>query len=255
MIRSRPPLLRPPLAVKYEEIEADVPSLPKLRRCASNVYSVEIIKKMELAVLIELDWDLASVASARFLEAVLALTGGGTFPHDDVGDRQWTTACAAQLRKLAGYLHSICLQDAQISAKVPASQLAAAIVATARVQLHLPGVARGAQGRHGVRVRRPRPGDERHPAPVQGRAAAAGAHRGDRRGAGDGPVRRRRGGARWDDDDGAYGEEEEEGAPPRADRRKRRLGGRASSSRRRPRGRSTPGTSSTTWRRRRARRW
>ena len=56
---------------------------------------------MELAVLIELDWDLASVATAHFLEAVLALTGGGTFPHDDVGDRQWTTACAAQLRKLA----------------------------------------------------------------------------------------------------------------------------------------------------------
>ena len=39
----------PPAAVKFEEIENDVPSLPKLRKCASNVYSVEIIKKMELA--------------------------------------------------------------------------------------------------------------------------------------------------------------------------------------------------------------
>uniref|UniRef100_A0A7S0IGK4 Cyclin-like domain-containing protein n=1 Tax=Micromonas pusilla TaxID=38833 RepID=A0A7S0IGK4_MICPS len=37
------------VAVKYEEVEQDVPSLPKLRKCASNVYSCEIIKKMELA--------------------------------------------------------------------------------------------------------------------------------------------------------------------------------------------------------------
>ena len=43
------PRLRPATAVKYEEVEQDVPSLPKLRRCASNVYSVEIIRKMELA--------------------------------------------------------------------------------------------------------------------------------------------------------------------------------------------------------------
>lgn len=35
--------------VKYEEVEQNVPSLPRLRKCASNVYSVEIIKKMELA--------------------------------------------------------------------------------------------------------------------------------------------------------------------------------------------------------------
>ena len=43
------PRLRPATAVKYEEVEQDVPSLPKLRKCASNVYSCEIIKKMELA--------------------------------------------------------------------------------------------------------------------------------------------------------------------------------------------------------------
>ena len=177
----------PPVAVKYEEVEQDVPSLPKLRRCASNVYSVEIIRKMELAgashaanprarapirrrthghytasaprasffpssavdvlprtlplvaspVLIELDWDLAAVVPAHFLEAILALTGGGTFPHDDVGDRPWTSDCSAQLRKLAGYLHSICLQDSHVATRVPASQLAAAIVATARLQLNI----------------------------------------------------------------------------------------------------------------------
>jgi len=121
--------------VKYEEVERDVPSLSKLRKCASNVYSVDIIRKMELAVLIELDWELARVCSAHFLESVLALTGGGTFPHDDVGDRQWTSACCVQLRKLAGYLHSICLQDGHVGARVSASQLAAAIVATARLQL------------------------------------------------------------------------------------------------------------------------
>ena len=111
--------------------------MSKLRKCASNVYSVDIIRKMELAVLIELDWELSRVCSAHFLEAVLALTGGGTFPHDDIGDRQWTSACCAQLRKLCGFLHSICLQDGHIGARhgdAP-SRLAAAIVATARLQL------------------------------------------------------------------------------------------------------------------------
>ena len=56
------------VTVKYEEVEQDVPSLSKLRKCASNVYSVDIIRKMELAVLIELD---ERRCSAHFLEAVL----------------------------------------------------------------------------------------------------------------------------------------------------------------------------------------
>lgn len=123
------------VAVKYEEVEQDVPSLSKLRKCASDVYSVDIIRKMELAVLIELNWELAHVVSAHFLEATLALTGGGTFPHDDVGDRQWTKECAVQLRKLAGYLHSIVLQDGHVATRHSASTLGAAIVATARLQL------------------------------------------------------------------------------------------------------------------------
>jgi len=182
------PRLRPATAVKYEEVEQDVPSLPKLRKCASNVYSCEIIKKMELAgacdlpptrrsprapnriarfkqsnllrhrrrrrvrstdrdppkpeprhsaVLIELEWDLATVVSAHFLESVFAVTDGGTFPHDDVGDRHWTHQCAAQLQKLCCYLHSICLQDAHLAATATASKLAAAIIATGRLQLNI----------------------------------------------------------------------------------------------------------------------
>ena len=46
---TNPPPSPSPPSVKYEEVEQDVPSLPKLRKCASNVYSCEIIKKMELA--------------------------------------------------------------------------------------------------------------------------------------------------------------------------------------------------------------
>lgn len=77
------------------------------------------------------------VVPAHFLEAVLAVTGGGTFPHDDVGDRPWTSSCTSQLRKLACYLHSICLQDANIPMRMLPSQLAAAIIATARLQLNI----------------------------------------------------------------------------------------------------------------------
>lgn len=123
--------------MKYEEVEQNVPSLSKLRSCASNVYSVEIIKKMELAVLIELDWELAMVVPAHFLEAVLAVTGGGTFPHDDVCDPPWTPACTADVRKLACYLHSVCLQDADVATHVLPSLLAAAIIAAARLQLKI----------------------------------------------------------------------------------------------------------------------
>ncbi len=89
-------------------------------------------------MLIELEWDLAMVVSAHFLEAVFAVTDGGTFPYDDVGDRHWTPACAAQLQKLCCYLHSICLQDAHLAASAgSASQLAAAIIATGRLQLNI----------------------------------------------------------------------------------------------------------------------
>ena len=89
------------------------------------------------AVLIELEWDLATVVSAHFLESVFAVTDGGTFPHDDVGDRSWTHQCAAQLQKLCCYLHSICLQDAHLAATATASKLAAAIIATGRLQLNI----------------------------------------------------------------------------------------------------------------------
>ena len=89
-------------------------------------------------MLIELEWDLAMVVSAHFLEAVFAVTDGGTFPYDDVGDRHWTPACVAQLQKLCCYLHSICLQDAHLAASAgSASQLAAAIIATGRLQLNI----------------------------------------------------------------------------------------------------------------------
>tara|TARA_B100000405_G_scaffold300658_1_gene260690 strand:+ start:1896 stop:2513 length:618 start_codon:yes stop_codon:yes gene_type:complete len=88
-------------------------------------------------VLIELEWDLATVVSAHFLESVFAVTDGGTFPHDDVGDRHWTHQCAAQLQKLCCYLHSICLQDAHLAATATASKLAAAIIATGRLQLNI----------------------------------------------------------------------------------------------------------------------
>jgi len=123
------------VAVKYEEVEENVPSLPRLRKCASNVYSVDIIKKMELAVLVELEWDLSVIVPAHFLEAFMAITGGGTTPHDDVGDRRWTPAYLHQLRKLVCYLHSLCLQDAHISSRTSASMLAAGILGAARVQL------------------------------------------------------------------------------------------------------------------------
>ena len=46
------------IAVKYEEIEERVPTKAKLHNSTSNMYSPDIIQKMELAVLIELKWEL-----------------------------------------------------------------------------------------------------------------------------------------------------------------------------------------------------
>ena len=61
------------IAVKYEEIEERVPTMAKLRAWTSNMYSPDIIQKMELAVLIELKWELGILTPAHFLESFLTM--------------------------------------------------------------------------------------------------------------------------------------------------------------------------------------
>ena len=62
------------VAAKCEETEELVPSLSKLRYFGSNIYSVDIIRKMELAVCVELKWSMGVVRPSHFIEAIVALT-------------------------------------------------------------------------------------------------------------------------------------------------------------------------------------
>ncbi|CEG00769.1 Cyclin A/B/D/E [Ostreococcus tauri] len=123
------------IAVKYEEIEERVPTMSKLRSWTSNMYSPEIIRKMELAVLIELGWDLGVLTPAHFLESFLALTNGGISDGDDIehGDA-YKERYREELRYFVCQLYSLCVQDTSLLNQPP-SQIASAVIATARVHL------------------------------------------------------------------------------------------------------------------------
>lgn len=122
------------IAVKYEEIEERVPTMSKLRSWTSNMYSPEIIQKMELAVLIELNWNLGVLTPAHFLESFLALTNGGTTEDDEVDEGTWSPEHREELRHSVCQLYSLCAQDMSLLNEPP-SRIASAVIATSRVNL------------------------------------------------------------------------------------------------------------------------
>jgi len=124
------------IAVKYEEIEERVPTMAKLRAWTSNMYSSDIIQKMELAVLIELKWELGVLTPAHFLESFLAMTCNGTTAEDEVDVGMWTPRYREDLRQLVCQLYSLCVHDVELTNKPP-SRVAAAVIAAARLNLGL----------------------------------------------------------------------------------------------------------------------
>ena len=116
------------IAVKYEEIEERVPTMAKLRAWTSNMYSPDIIQKMELAVLIELKWELGILTPAHFLESFLTMMNGGTTSEDEVDVGVWTPQYQEELRHLVCQMYSLCVQDVSLANELP-SRVAAAVIA------------------------------------------------------------------------------------------------------------------------------
>jgi|TARA_B100001142_G_scaffold267925_1_gene272877 hypothetical protein len=122
------------IAVKYEEIEERVPTMAKLRAWTSNMYSPDIIQKMELAVLIELKWELGILTPAHFLESFLTMMNGGTTSEDEVDVGVWTPQYQEELRHLVCQMYSLCVQDVSLANELP-SRVAAAVIAASRLNL------------------------------------------------------------------------------------------------------------------------
>lgn len=122
------------IAIKYEEIEERVPTMAKLRSWTSNMYSPDIIQKMELAVLIELKWDVGALTPAHFLESFLAVTGGGTTARDEVEFGEWNTSYREDLRQFVCYVYSLCVMDPSLTNERP-SRVAAAVIGAVRLNL------------------------------------------------------------------------------------------------------------------------
>ena len=118
------------VAVKYEETEELVPSLSKLRYFGSNIYSVDIIRKMELAVCVELKWSMSVVRPSHFIEAILALTSNENATTDP--------AIAEKIEDMSYAMYHAIVSDAEISAVRP-SRLALACIFAARLRLESEG--------------------------------------------------------------------------------------------------------------------
>jgi len=122
------------IAIKYEEVEDRVPTMAKLRSWTSNMYSPDIIQKMELAVLIELKWDVGILTPAHFLESFLAVTGGGTTERDEVEFGEWNPSYREDLRQYVCYVYSLCVMDPSFTNERP-SRVAAAVIGAVRLNL------------------------------------------------------------------------------------------------------------------------
>ena len=120
------------VAAKYEETEELVPSLSKLRYFGSNIYSVDIIRKMELAVCVELKWSMGVVRPSHFIEAILALTR-----MPDGGNVEWAQI-SDKIEDVSYAMYHAIVSDAEVSSVKP-SRLALACICAARLQLESEG--------------------------------------------------------------------------------------------------------------------
>ena len=113
------------VAAKYEETEELVPSLSKLRYLGSNIYSVDIIRKMELAVCVELKWSMGVVRPSHFIETLLALTRN---------DQEHEAVVLDKIEDMSYAMYHAIISDSEVSAVKP-SRIALACICAARLRL------------------------------------------------------------------------------------------------------------------------
>lgn len=119
------------LAVKYEEIEDVVMSTSALRNAFGPNYSKEIILKMEVALLKEMNWKMSCVTTSHFIESILKVCDGATHESDDDGED------IDKLTNLSFEMYKGILADAEIRSSVLPSVIATACISAARTKLSL----------------------------------------------------------------------------------------------------------------------
>ncbi|XRB06124.1 cyclin-D [Pycnococcus provasolii] len=117
------------VAAKFEEPESKVPTLKKLHETIIDIYSEELMRKMELAILTELKWDLASVTPAHFVDYFLTSNRHGAL------DNLPRDACTDTARRYAMVFLSLSLQHIEFTVMFLPSVVAAAVVAAMRSKL------------------------------------------------------------------------------------------------------------------------
>eukprot|EP00242_Pyramimonas_sp_CCMP2087_P011226 CAMPEP_0198213612 /NCGR_PEP_ID=MMETSP1445-20131203/28966_1 /TAXON_ID=36898 /ORGANISM="Pyramimonas sp., Strain CCMP2087" /LENGTH=287 /DNA_ID=CAMNT_0043888279 /DNA_START=314 /DNA_END=1177 /DNA_ORIENTATION=- len=125
------------VAAKFEEEEEAIPNMIMFASCSLNNFSEDLLRRMEIAVLEELKWEMYVTTSAHFLETYIGIAGGATFP-EDIFDGQPRNDCVAQyLLRYASYFQSLCLQEFSLVADYLPSVLAGAVLLACRVQLQV----------------------------------------------------------------------------------------------------------------------
>ena len=147
------------IAVKCEEIEEVVLNTTTLREKFGPMFNNQVIINMEMAVLIELNWNLSCVTTAHFIDFILKLCDGATHECDVIGkagfkdaketgnmfdeEEGWNIGIVDKLYSLSFDIYKLVLTDAEIRSTVLPSVLAVACISSARKKLSLfPAVTR-----------------------------------------------------------------------------------------------------------------
>jgi len=127
-------------AAKHEEMESKAPSVPDLNYCCKNIYTAQIICKMEVLLLNILNWELMLLTPRHFLQTFFGRGASSIYPDDLIGNDQVSfdkhLLVQRYLRKYAEFFTDLCLQDHNFSSYLP-SIVASSAIASARRQLKL----------------------------------------------------------------------------------------------------------------------
>eukprot|EP00823_Brevimastigomonas_motovehiculus_P004215 TRINITY_DN271_c1_g2_i1.p1 TRINITY_DN271_c1_g2~~TRINITY_DN271_c1_g2_i1.p1 ORF type:complete len:524 (-),score=173.15 TRINITY_DN271_c1_g2_i1:627-2198(-) len=122
------------VAAKHEELEDKVPTLDDLNECASNAYTTDSIKQMEVQVLSALSWRLSDITIAHFLD--FYLHQGIVFTDDLMDGKLVDERAVHYVKKYSDFFSELCLQAHEFTQYLP-SILAAAIIASSRRAVHI----------------------------------------------------------------------------------------------------------------------
>eukprot|EP00899_Mesostigma_viride_P010737 jgi/Mesvir1/19665/Mv09942-RA.1 len=118
------------IASKFEEEEVAIPAPYQLLASMKDGHTVDHIRSMEQAMLMELGWKLSYDTSAHFLGIFMAEMLASCDPSLDA-------MTASEVAPYAAFFHSLTLQDYNFLTVYPPSLVASAILAATRHELEM----------------------------------------------------------------------------------------------------------------------